>query len=63
MEEERGLCDEEKIRKAKAICDLERFTLLEVKIEGIVAKRGLQVHKVSSTSWPTQIERITPLNP
>lgn len=29
LEERRALCDEEKMRKAKAINDLERFTLIE----------------------------------
>jgi hypothetical protein len=29
LEEERGLCDEEKMRKDKAISELERITLLE----------------------------------
>jgi hypothetical protein len=29
VEEERALCDEEGVRKAKVISDLERFTLIE----------------------------------
>jgi hypothetical protein len=65
IEEERALCHKEKLRKAKAISDLERTTLLE-EVSWRQNSSALWLREDDkctkfSTEWPIQIEEIAPL--